>query len=107
MGEHVAGAAPAVPSQVKYPWRAFWRTVWQVGVPAFGLVLLAGPAVLGILAEELGTVLPDHVTAWLLGAAAVLTALSGAVARIMAIPGVNAWLSRFKLDAGASSPSAE
>jgi len=96
MGEHLA----LVPSQVARPWRAFWRTVWAVGVPAFGLVLFAGPAVLQILADELGTVVPAGLTAWLLGAAAVLTALAGAVTRIMALPGVNKWLARFKLDAG-------
>ncbi|UVK62563.1 hypothetical protein SEA_TAYLORSIPHT_24 [Arthrobacter phage TaylorSipht] len=99
MGEH--SAVPAVvPSQVAHPWRASLRTVWAVAVPAFGLVLFAGPAVLHILAEELGTVVPEGVTAWLLAAAGVLSALAGAVTRIMALPGVNAWLARFKLDAG-------
>lgn len=104
MGEH---SAPAVPSQVANPWRAFWRTVWAVGLPAFGLVLFVGPMVLQILAEELGAVVPAGVTAWLLAAAGVLTALAGAVTRIMALPGVNSWLARFKLDAGPPSPSKE
>lgn len=97
MGDHVAGP---VPSQVANPWRAAWRTVVQVGVPAFLLVLVAGPAVLQILADELGGVLPPGVISWLLGAAAVLTAVAGALARISALPAVNAWLGRFGLDAG-------
>jgi hypothetical protein len=96
MGEHLA----LVPSQVARPWRAFWRTVWAVGLPAFLLVLTVGPAVLQILADELGAVLPAGFIAWLLGAAALLTALAGAVTRIMALPGVNNWLARFRLDAG-------
>ncbi|URM86992.1 hypothetical protein SEA_BASILISK_24 [Arthrobacter phage Basilisk] len=105
MGEH--SAAPAVvPSQVANPWRATFRTVWAVAVPAFGLVLFAGPAVLGILAQELGAVVPESVTAWLLAAAGILSALAGAVTRVMALPAVNAWLSRFKLDAGPPSPPA-
>lgn len=97
----------AVPTQVARPWRAMWRTVLAVAVPAFGLVLFAGPAVLQILAEELGAHVPEGFTAWLLAAAGILTALAGAVTRIMALPAVNAWLSRFKLDAGPPSPPAE
>lgn len=96
MAEHVA----VVPSQVAHPWRAFWRTVVQVGVPVFGFILLAGPAILQILAEDLGAHLPEGVVGWILGAAAVLTALSGALAKIMALPRVNEALKRLKLDAG-------
>ncbi|AYN57598.1 hypothetical protein PBI_DAOB_25 [Arthrobacter phage Daob] len=99
MGKH-----EGVPSQVANPWRAFWRTAVEVGVPAFGLVLFAGPSILNILAEELGAVLPAGFIAWLLGAAAVLTAVSAALARIMAIPRVNEALGRVKLDAGAPKP---
>ena len=90
----------ATPSQVAHPWRATLRTIVQVGVPLFGFVLLAGPPILTILAEDLGTHLPPGVTAWLLGAAAVITAVSGAVARIMALPRVNEALRRIRLDAG-------
>ncbi|QGH74511.1 membrane protein [Arthrobacter phage Kuleana] len=99
MGKH-----EAVPSQVANPWRAVWRTVLEVGIPAFGLVLFAGPAVLQILAEELGAVLPAGLIAWLLGAAAALTAAAAALTRIMALPRVNELLSRIKADAGAPKP---
>lgn len=88
------------PTQVLNPWRAALRTVVQVGLPAFLFVLLVGPQILQILAEDLGAHLPEGVIAWLLGAAAVLTAVSGALARIMAIPRVNDALKGVKLDAG-------
>ncbi|ASN20716.1 hypothetical protein [Arthrobacter sp. YN] len=96
MADHVA-----VPSQVANPWRAVWRTFWEVLVPAVLLVVTVGPTVLNILAEELGAVLPAGIIAWLLGAAGVLAALAGAFARIAAIPRVNELLKGVKLDAGA------
>ena len=96
MADHVA----TTPSQVAHPWKATLRTVVQVGVVLFTFVLAVGPAILNILAEDLGAHLPPGVIAWLLTAAAVLTALSGAVARIMAIPRVNEALSKVRLDAG-------
>lgn len=104
MGKHEAAA---VPSQVANPWRAVVRTVLEVLVPAVLLVLFAGPAILEILAEELGAVFPPGFIAWLLGAAAVLSALAGAVTRIAALPAVNEWLGKFKLDAGAPKLPAE
>jgi hypothetical protein len=96
MPDHLA----ITPSQVAHPWKATVRTVVQVGIVVFTFVLAVGPAILNILAEDLGAHLPPGVTAWLLGAAAVITALSGAVARIMAIPRVNDLLGRVRLDAG-------
>ncbi|WPM94349.1 hypothetical protein VG1_CDS0025 [Arthrobacter phage Cupello] len=101
MGQH-----EAVPSQVANPWRAVWRTVLEVFVPAVMLLLFAGPAILEILAEELGAVFPPGFIAWLLGAAGILAALAGAFTRIAALPRVNEWLGRFKLDAGAPKPPA-
>lgn len=99
-----APSAPAQPTQVANPGRATLRTIVQVGVPAFvGLVLIL-PLILQAVVEELGAVLPPSVTAWLVGAAAAVTALAGAVARVMAIPGVNAWLSKLGLDAGEPGP---
>lgn len=102
MGKHEAAAG--APSQVVHPWRATFRTVWAVAVPAFGLVLFVGPAILSILAEELGAVFPPGFIAWLLAAAGVLSALAGAVTRIMALPRVNELLGKVKLDAGAPKP---
>ncbi|MFJ4168399.1 hypothetical protein ACIPY3_02700 [Paenarthrobacter sp. NPDC089714] len=90
----------AIPSQVANPWRAMWRTVLEVGVPAFGLVLFAGPSVLQILAEELDAAVPPGFIAWLLAAAGLLTAIAAALSRIMAIPRVNELLKGIKADAG-------
>ncbi|MCW2132871.1 hypothetical protein [Arthrobacter sp. VKM Ac-2550] len=86
-------------TQTAYPWKATLRTVLEVGIPAFALVLIVIPQVLNILAEELGAVLPESVTAWLLAAAATVTLVAGALARIAAIPGVNALLTRIGLGA--------
>jgi hypothetical protein len=96
MADHVA-----IPSQVANPWRAVWRTFWEVLVPGVLLVVTVGPVVLNILAEELGAVLPSGFIAWLLGAATLLAALASAFARIAAIPRVNELLKGVKLDAGA------
>ena len=45
--------------------------------------------------EELGEHLPPGFRLWMLGAATVLTAVSAAATRIMALPVVNDWLSRW------------
>lgn len=97
MGEHVA----TTPTQVAHPWKATFRTVLQAAIVLFTFVLAAGPAILNILAENMQGHLPPEVLVWMLGAAAFLSALAGAVARIMAIPRVNELLGRIRLDAGA------
>ena len=94
MGDHVAPT-----TQTAYPWKATLRTLVEVGIPAFGVALLVAPQVLQILAEELGAVLPESVTAWLLAAAGTVTLVAGALARIAAIPAVNALLTRIGLGA--------
>lgn len=96
MADHVA----VTPSQVAYPWRATLRTVLEVGLVLFGFVLLAGPEILRILAEDLKAHLPAGLYAAMLAWAAILTALAGALARIAALPRVNDLLGRIRLDAG-------
>lgn len=71
------------------------RTVLQVGVPAVLFLVVVLPAVLDVIDSELGEHLPPAFRAWMLGAAAVLTAAAAALSRIMALPVVNDWLSRF------------
>lgn len=95
-----APSSPGQPTQVANPGRATLRTIVQVGVPAFVALVLVLPLILQAIVEELGAVLPPSLTAWLVSAAAAITALAGAVARIMAIPAVNAWLAKLGLDAG-------
>jgi hypothetical protein len=96
-----AAAAAVVPSQVARPWRATLRTVLQVGLPAFALLVGVLPEVLAAVLDGMGDTLPDGLRLWLLGAAAAVTALAGTLARIAAIPGVNRLLASVNLDAGA------
>jgi hypothetical protein len=94
---------PVVPTQVARPWRSTLRTVLQVGLPAFALLVGVLPEVLAAVLDGMGDVLPADVRLWLLGAAAVVTALAGTLARIAALPGVNRMLAAVNLDAGAPS----
>jgi hypothetical protein len=94
MAEHVA------PTQVVHPWRAALRTFVQVLVPALLLVLTVGPEVLEIIATQLKGQVPEGFLSWLLAASLFLATLASILARIMAIPQVNALLGKLKLDAG-------
>ena len=89
----------ALTTQTAHPWQASLRTAVQVGIPA--LITLVGvlPVIIQIILDELGEVMPDGVRVWLLGAAVVLTAVATAIARIMAVPAVNAWLTSIGLGA--------
>jgi hypothetical protein len=94
----------ATTTQQRYPGRASWRTAIQA---ALGVLLTAGvvvPIVVTILNEQLGKWLPDAWEAWLVGAAAFVAALSAGVARVMAIPAVDAWLARVGLSSAPPKP---
>lgn len=71
------------------------RTALQVGVPAFVFLVVVLPSVIEVIDAELGEHLPPGFRLWMLGAATFLTAVSAAVTRIMALPAVNDWLSRY------------
>jgi hypothetical protein len=86
-------------TQVVHPWRATLRTAVQVGIPALLVLVGVVPEVLTIVEGELGGHLPDGVRAWLLGAAAVVTAIAAALARIMALPAVDRALGHLGLKA--------
>lgn len=66
------------------------RTVIQVGIPAF----ITFAAVLPTIISAVGLPLDSTVYLWLVGAAAVVTAVAGALSRVMAIPAVNEWLTK-------------
>lgn len=83
------------PTQTAFPWRATLRTALQVGL-ALGGVLAS---IWVIVADELGAWLTPDVQAWIAGAVALVVAGSAALARIMAIPAVNRWLTRLGLGA--------
>ncbi|MFJ2518639.1 hypothetical protein ACIOWF_06675 [Cellulosimicrobium cellulans] len=79
-------------TQQAHPVRASWRTAAQAVVSVVLVLGLVAPLVAAILSDELDGYLPDRWLAWVVGAAAVLAAVSAALARIMAIPAVDAWL---------------
>ena len=64
------------------------RTIVQTGVPTF----IVFAAVLPQIIDALGLPVDNDVRLWLLAVAAGVTAVAGALARVMAVPAVNAWL---------------
>ncbi|MFD6094518.1 hypothetical protein ACFWGN_20595 [Oerskovia sp. NPDC060338] len=79
-------------TQQAYPVRASRRTAVQNALSVILVVGVVAPIIAAILHEELSGYLPEAWLAWVVGAAAVLAAVSAALARIMAIPAVDAWL---------------
>ncbi|WP_196812185.1 hypothetical protein [Nocardia sp. CNY236] len=77
MGRH---NAPDTPTQVRFPWRAATRTMFQLGIGA--------AAAMPQLVESSGL----STTAWGVGTA---LAVSATVTRVMAIPGVDAMIDRW------------
>lgn len=69
------------------------RTIVAVGIPAFLTFALVLPQIIAAL----GLPLSSSVYLWLVAAAAVVTAVAGAITRIMAIPAVNAFLIKIGL----------
>ena len=89
MGKHAQVPAPGdVRSRI-------WRTIVQVGIPAaIGLALIL-PDVIAAIDADLGEQLPPGFRVAMLGVAATITAVSGVMVKIMAMPKVNDWLSRW------------
>lgn len=79
-------------TQQTYPARASWRTAVQNVLSVILVLGIVAPIVAAILRDELGEYLPDAWLAWVVAAGAVLAAVAAALARIMAIPAVDAWL---------------
>lgn len=69
------------------------RTIVQTGVPTF----IVFAAVLPQIIDALGLPIDNDVRLWLLAVAAGVTAVAGALARVMAVPAVNAWLVKIGL----------
>lgn len=69
------------------------RTIVQVGIPAFLTFNLVLPQII----VALDGVLPPEAYLWFNGIAVGVTAAAAALARIMAIPQVNAWLVKLGL----------
>ena len=84
------------PTQVAHPWRASLRTAVAV---LLGLALVL-PIVWAIIGEELGKVgwvIPEPVGTVVGVIIAAITAAAAIVTRVMAIPAVSDWLTRFNL----------
>lgn len=77
-----------------FPAQRVIRTVMQV-VLAAAAILAAVVVVAPQILDAVGAVLPGSWVAWLTGAVAVLAAVSATIARVMAIPAVDAWLKQF------------
>lgn len=86
MGAHEAIAAPA-----DFPWKRAIRTAGQVLVAAATL-LAAVAAIAPQVLDAVADVLPGPWVVWLTGAIAFVAALAAALARVMALPVVNGWL---------------
>lgn len=94
--------ATVPPTQVAYPWRATLRTILQT-VAGVVLGLASAIAAVAVLAPQflaaLAEILPPEWYAYAVTAVAFIGLLAGTVTKIMAIPGVNVWLTKWKLGA--------
>lgn len=79
--------------QIWYVIQRVLRTLVQVVIPAF----LGFAVVLPQIIEAMGLPVDSQLRLWLLAVAAGVTAVATALAKIMAIPAVNAWLTKIGL----------
>jgi hypothetical protein len=85
------GAHEQTTDPIWFPWQRVIRTAGQVLVAVatvFGAVAVIAPQVLAAVAD----VLPGSWVVWLTGAIAFVAAIAAALARVMALPVVNTWL---------------
>jgi hypothetical protein len=85
----------APPTQVQYPWKAFWRTALQVGPqPAVGLLIIL-PAILQSILDGFGRDLPPEIYVWLVGFTGSITLVASILSKVMARPDVNEWIRKY------------
>lgn len=84
---------PTVPTQVAYPWKAAARTAVQAFLSFAALLAVTLP----ILLPFLGDYLPANWVGYVVAAAAFVAALAAAVARIMALPQLQSFLTNVGL----------
>lgn len=85
-------------TQLAHPAKAVARTVAAVlvaAVPTLALVI----AMLTAFGDSFGDIFPE-VTGFVAATVGFLVVVTGFLTRIMAIPAVNSWLEKVKLDAG-------
>lgn len=91
-----------VTTQQRYPWKAALRTVIQTAIPLVIAAIAAGP----LIADFIEQTWPGSpVVAWIMAGVAFLSGLSGLLARLAALPAVDAALQHI-LKLG-SSPAAD
>lgn len=87
-------------TQQQHPGKATIRTAVQGFLGTLLTLGVVAPIAASIIGESLGGYLPESATAWIIAAAALVAAVSATVARLMAIPQVDAWLKRLGLASG-------
>lgn len=90
------------PTQVQHPTRAALRTFIQTLVPALAFFVVVIPPVVDIVLDEAGkagVTLPGWLYLALTGASVACALVAAIVARVMAVPGVEAGLERIGLGA--------
>lgn len=85
------GAHEKTTDPIWFPWQRVIRTALQV-IAAAGVFLGAVAAVAPQIIRELVDVLPGPFVVWATGAIAFLAALAAGIARVMALPIVNTWM---------------
>lgn len=94
--------ATVPPTQIAHPWLATVRTILQTiagVVIGFASVIAVAAVLAPQFLDAIAILLPPEWYAYALAVVAFIGTLAGAVARIMAIPGVNNWLTRAHLGA--------
>lgn len=95
--QDVPRRVPAITTQEQHPKRATVRTVVQFVISTIITLGVVAPIVTAIIGEELGYLLGEHTMATIVAIGGVLAAIGGALARIMAIPGVDGWVEKFRI----------
>lgn len=81
-------------NKVWFPWKRVIRTAVQVFL-SLTAVLATVSVVAPQIIDAIADVLPGPVVAWLTAAVATVTVVSAALTRVMLIPQVNEWLTKF------------
>lgn len=86
---------PVVPTQQQYPWKAFWRTILQVGpAAALGLLVIL-PQLLQEILDFYGHQLPGEIYTALVSVTAALTLVAGIAAKVMANARAIEWFRKY------------